>query len=254
MFNFWNEKSKSNKILLAFDNEEKDICELADYYSNKVNQMSFLVNKKLRLKRIGAVNSKNVIKHKDLLKEKHFYKKLEEVINYFKKQFPNYLVFSDEMLNLKNNYFLEKFTIDKYIGDIPNNCLSKIEQINIPLENEAFIETICGDGKESLHKYISYEYFLNNWNIFHQNKFYDIDEKDESKYFLIAHGKSSGKRTILKKASLEVIAPSYLKCNYRYETNYRKTPPVVMILKPVFYKKEKYYLIITNWIEDVNKE
>lgn len=195
-----------------------------------------LIDKCIKLKKLGFVNTKEIkeaeieIKRLEFLKEENSYKiDLIESIKYFSFKYPNYKFITEESVSeICKKYGLIYGNISKYLGAVPDENLDKMENFLIQEKDECFLET------EAYHMYGS----INN------KKFVSFDDSKKEK----------NDRTFnyyFEKCPLEIAAPikDFDTKGMKIE-NYNLSKveiPDPIVLKPVFFRDKKYFLIVTAW-------
>lgn len=235
----------------SFFTEVDNLLKSAKITNSLETDKSELINKCERLKKLGFTNSKEVneaqieIKRLRVLEEDNKSKsKLIEVINYFSFKYPNYkFITEDSVKKICKKYGLIYGTIDRYIGTVPDKNIKHIEDFKV---EDA--DSIMG-------------YWNRNWNSkFIEVPFYQIQDaknriKEVNDQILNLHSYEYRKHYIdianAIKASLEIAAPikdfntqgMELK-DFNLKAVVNKDP---IVLHPVTFNNQKYYLIVTAW-------
>jgi hypothetical protein len=210
-----------------------------------------LIDKCERLKAIGFDNTKEVREAEgeirrlqDLKTENEQKKNLVNAINYFSFKYPNYKFITEESVKkICQKYNLIYGSIGRYIGTVPDENLKHIENFKVLEDDECYIsETIAFfpfDGRErsfnKIHKTFSeYKEGLNR--------------REAQMFARVSHGYS---REINMKCPLEIAAPIKDFNTEGMEVKDFKLSkieiPDPVVLKPVIFNREKYYLIVTAW-------
>jgi hypothetical protein len=213
-----------------------------------------LIDKCERLKNLGFTNTKEVkeaekeIERLRKLKQENEEKKtLIEAIEYFSTRYPQYKFITEEsVLKICQKYNLVYGEISRYTGDVPEKNLKHIEQFNVDVKDECFIYErkfiSFGQRERTMEKrYIT------------DKKYNEINKRrEESMHFdMYSHG-------INMKCPLEIAAPVK---DFNMEgmevKNYKLSKieiPDPVVLKPVIFRGQKHYLIVTAWGEEANDE
>lgn len=223
----------------------------------------FLIDKCTRLKALGFTNTAEVkeaeaeIKRMDDLKRDNEAKEvLIEAINYFSFRYPNYRFITEESVKkICQKYNLVYGKIDRYIGSVPDKNLKHIEDFKIVENDECFVyeETYSSPNINAeislLKKYRS----ISEYNA-------DRARMDSSGFRIERYHMSLefGHRVIDMKCPLEIAAPlkdfnmSDAEVKDFKISKIEILDPVV--LKPVIFKGQKHYLIVTAWGEEAGDE
>ena len=157
---------------------------------------------------------------------------LHEAINYFAFTYPQYKFITEESVNkLCQKYGLVFGNVSYYIGDVPEKNLLQIENFKIKPENECWEFTVhefdkddeITYGNESHCKYLFES--ANSTRIF-RHSFYNCKPSD-----------------LMIVASLKDFDTSRLEVR-GYEL---KQVPDPVVIKPVIYKNNRYFLVVTAW-------
>lgn len=208
-----------------------------------------LIDKCNRLKSIGFTNTKEVkeaekeIERLDKLKSENDHKKnLVEAINYFSFKYPNYKFITEESVKkICDKYNLVYGKVINYIGEVPTKNLKHIEDFKIDKGDECYlyVASTWGPFGEYIHekKYIPYE----------EKPKYNEGRSFRSSYTIDVN-----------KCSLEIVAPLKdfnMKGMEIKDFKVSKIEiPDPVVLKPVIYNNQKYYLIVTAWGLEANDE
>lgn len=226
-----------------------------------------LIDKCERLKALGFTNTKEVqeaeseISRLNKLKLDNETKKtLIEAINYFSFKYPNYKFITEESVKkICAKYNLIYGTIDKYIGTVPDVNLKHIENFKVNEDDECYqIEEFYmgGMGSRSIGK--TYASFAK----VNQSK---IDKKtsggldlDMGFIWQLQGSLQNRYRTENKLSPLEIAAPIKDFDTRGMEIKDFKLSkieiPDPVVLKPIIYKNQKCYLIITAWGDEASDE
>ena len=243
-------RNANNKIIEeiheTFYTEVDRLLVDAKNYNSIDTDKQDLINKSNRLKALGFINTKEVQEAKLEISRLNTAKEINKnktnvatAINYFSFKYPNYKFITEESVKkICNKYNLVYGEINKYIGTVPDVNLKHIEDFKIDKIDCCYIyhesypnnnPTYCGvsDVKETL-------------NGFSENQ--------------IANGIKTYRydyRVFVEMARLEIVAPQKdFNMRNMEVVNGKITKieiPDPIVLKPVFYNGNKYYLIVTMW-------
>lgn len=215
-----------------------------------------LLDKCERLTKLGFTNTKEVLEARkeitrleDLKKENLKKERLFEAINYFSVKYPTYkFITEDSVKKICEKYTLFYSTIDNYIGTVPDKNLKHIEDFKISNEDRCCTKKSLIRGREDYCSYREYE--LSN------KKPEDINSGIINGW--VYHGLPSSTSTI-NICKLEIVAPEkdfdtknlVRKGEWRFGQKEVEIPDPI-VLQPVLYHNEKYYLIITAWGEEAS--
>lgn len=220
-----------------------------------------LLDKCVRLKSLGFNNTKEVkeaeteIARLDALKAENEAKKtITEAINYFSFKYPNYKFITEESVKkICAKYGLVYGEISKYIGTVPDKNLKHIEDFKVAEEDECCVERLT--------------YFSPWWNHVMYEAYKSTKERKEKQeaerlailnsdtpYKILDYrigGLHSDSRKTDEICPIEIAAP--LKDFNMADSEVKDFKiskiqvPDPVVLKPVVYNKQKYYLIVTAW-------
>jgi len=210
-----------------------------------------LIKKSEELKALGFTNTKECIEaNKEIarLNEIKEYNKnneeLNKVILYFQQKYPlNKFITEDSVKKICEKYNLIYSTIDKYIGTVPDKNLKEIQNFKLKEEDSCYLlETFT---------------FGYSGTIILKNKFCNFkqykDYLDRNNDFRISNENMRERITICK---LEIAAPlkdfnttdSKVK-DFKLSTIEIPDP---VVLQPVIYNNNKYYLILSAWGDEAS--
>lgn len=255
-----NLKSKtSNEIIKeiheAFYTEVDKLFTLAKNVSSLDTDKQELIEKSRRLKALGFINTKEVkdaddeIARLDKVKQDNEDKiTLIEAINYFTFKYPNYKFITEKSVEkICSKYNLIYDSIDKYIGTVPDENLKHIENFKVHEDDECYVYeklmwSFHNNNEISLVKeYVTGEKFKIEETLSKNNDFY------QRKQLLL----KNSIREINMKCPLEIAAPlNYFNTQGMEIKEFKISKieiPDPIVLKPVIFKKQKYYLIVTAW-------
>lgn len=204
-----------------------------------------LIDKCARLKSLGFTNTKEVKEAQteiyrlyELKKENEIKKTLMEAIQYFSFKYPNYKFITEESVKkICQKYGLIYGEIRNYLGTVPDKNLAQMEQFKIDEIDELFFyeEMFWGFGglRSMGRKYIT----RIEYDSYHQKR-----QEGHPDYRL---------SVTCAIAPLEIAAPIKDFNMEGMEIKDFKISKIEIhdpvVLKPVIFKKEKFYLIVTAW-------
>jgi hypothetical protein len=227
------------EIHTSFETEVDSLLEFSKEILPVVTDKSDLIDKHNRLSRVGFTNTnEGKIANQELERlsqievENKKKQVLHEAINYFAFTYPQYKFITEESVNkLCQKYGLVFGEVSYYIGDVPEKNLLQIENFKIKPEDECW----------ELHTYSMYErdevmYCGETYCKREKNSFY-IRNAYESSYVMT---KLSDLKIV---ASLKDFDTSRMELK-GYEL---KAIPDPVVIKPVIYKNNRYFLVVTAW-------
>lgn len=277
-------KFLKNKSLISVERPANEVIEeIHDTFYTEVDRLlaeakisrsldtdkSELISKRDRLVALGFTNTKEVkeanaeIQRLELLKQENEKKKnLIEAINYFSMKYPNYKFITEQsVLKICEKYNLVYGAIDKYIGTVPDKNLKHIEDFKVLEEDECLMEGIRYFGgfirDTSTIENIKYSSIIDRAKEKKAKELEDQKRKEKygESYDLIIETLRVRRYLnyidIDMKCPLEIAAPlkDFNMTNAEIKnfkiSNIEIPDPVV--LKPVVFNKEKYYLVVTAW-------
>lgn len=229
----------------TFYTEVNRLLAEAKIFNDLESNKEIIIEKSERLKSLGFAKTKEMeIAEKELIKINKFREEnkekesLIEAINYFKTKYPNQKFITEESVRkICEKYGLVYGEVSRYRGVVPTPNLNEIEIFMSFLKNEdkCFEKTVINKKSFSRPKvsYVGEEYF--------KNKGINRNPKNKS--------------IEIRELPLEIAAPKkdfdlsgMVVEDYQLKSKIEIPDPVV--LQPVFYKGEKYYLIVTAWGEE----
>lgn len=259
MFKFLTPKGEQvkEKIIQSFKSDKEIIEEIHETFYTEVDRLLVsakvsnslvsnkqgLIDKCARLKTLGFQNTKEVKEAQseidrlnNLEIENRQKSSLIEAIDYFSIKYPNHkFITEDSVKKICDKYNLVYGSVDRYIGTVPDKNLKQIEDFKISEEDEAYFTAIDGTSNikvqffnvkeyELAYKKLKGGYYSSNYN-----------------YARITGGK----------LMMEIAAPlkDFNMTNQEVKdfkiSNIYVPDPVV--LQPVVFKNQRYYLIVTAW-------
>jgi len=207
-----------------------------------------LIEKCSRLKSLGFTNTKEVkeaeaeiSRLQKLMAENDSKASLIEAIEYFSVRYSNYkFITEDSVKKICAKYNLVYGEISRYIGTVPDKNLKHIEDFKISKDDECYISTdyynSFGIGSSILKK----EYQTHKEHLKTREQ-----ERNSQIRSMYVH-------SVNEKCPLEIVAPlkdfnmdgmelKDSKLSKKIEI------PDPVVLKPVIFKGQKHYLIVTAW-------
>lgn len=217
-----------------------------------------LLAKRERLQAMGFTKTKEMKEADEELERIHLAQQenkekaeLIKAINYFSFKYPMYKFITEESVQkICEKYHLIYGSVDLYTGEVPDENLKHIENFKINAGDELYIKQRAARSWRSAEEYLNYTEFEEENRPIRDAHFYRPQVDFDS--FLWQN------RT--RKAPLEIAAPQK---DFDLESmevnNFKISPkkPEVLdpvVLKPVFYNRNKYYLIVTAWGQEATDE
>jgi hypothetical protein len=270
--NLFKKKTENTDTVVDFKNKTTNelVAEIHETFNTEVDRLlekagilrplpeieEELLNKAERLSSLGFSNTIEIEKARtqtqnlNKVKRKNQSKnKLVESINYFSQKYPLYkFITEDSVKKICQKYNLIYGDVNRYIGDVPDKNLKEIENFKLDEKDECWVVTYNHMGFGSMKQ---------------EKDFFNKEECQErqSNYNKNMDNSWGGHdyRCSFGKSSLEIVAPlkdfntigmevENFKLNEKIEI------PDPVVLHPVIYKQEKYYLIVTAWGEEAGDE
>lgn len=210
-----------------------------------------ILNKGKKLSELGFKNSKEAIEAKvereriySLKSINEIKSKLTRAINYFSNKYPLYKFITEESVKrICEKYNLIYGSVEKYIGTVPDVNLTHIENFKVEEIDECYT---VENSRFSVERLIMHGVKV-YMNIEEYNK---LEAKRKGRNKLITNPFAKH-RSEYKKSPLEIAAPvkdfdmtdSEIK---DFKVSKIEIPDPV-VLKPVIFEDQKYYLIVTSW-------
>jgi hypothetical protein len=263
MINFSNRKQKSTKEIIqeihhSFYTEVDNLLAEANILNNIETKKESLIQKCERLKELGFTNTKEVKeaeleieKINSLKKENQLKTELTEAINYFSFKYPSYKFITEEsVIKICQKYNLVYGSVENYIGTVPDANLKHIENFKIDPKDECFsIKTTYRLGLyeiRTINKYFSKESLEKEKE--QRQRLYQMGIANLNPYYTES----------FQKCPLEIAAPVKDFDTKGMELkNFKLSKieiPDPVVLKPVFFKGMKHYLIVTAWGDEASDE
>jgi hypothetical protein len=218
-----------------------------------------LLDKCERLKALGFTKTKEMLdaeeeisRLKTLKLENEKKKNLIEAINYFNIRYPNYkFITEDSVKKICTKYNLIYGSIDRYVGTVPDINLKHIEEFKIIEDDECYFHTLMSNRSSNYIK-IKYES--------KKQHFERLKNNIENNKLQLELGSFSRNyyQEINKKCPLEIAAPIKDFNMEGMEVKDLKISkieiPDPVVLKPIIYKNQKCYLIVTAWGDEASDE
>jgi hypothetical protein len=213
----------------------------------------YLLDKCTRLKALGFTKTKEIIEAEneiaqlELIKKENLAKeKLINAINYFSFKYPAYrFITQDSVRAICAKYNLIFGTVDKYLGTVPEKNLKQIEEFKIADEDQCYSRVVLVGGPFGFMPVPALTGFISKTELF-------ITDDDLKKAGFSPNFRKMDFREQKTKCELEIVAPA-TDFNLKgmdvknHQIINKKPIPDPVVLKPVAYKNEKYYLIVTAW-------
>lgn len=209
-----------------------------------------LIDKSTKLKALGFNNTKECkdadieIDRIRIISEENSSKTtLNQAIDYFTAKYPlNKFITEESVVKICNKYGLVYGEINKYLGTVPDKNLKEIENSKIQNEDKLYNKIIHSNSLYGTNRItsISYEEYNNKCEI----------EEISSDYFHYSYHKSN----------LEIAAPQKDFDMKGFEIQNSKLTlkkidiPDPVVLQPVLFKNNKYYLILSAWGDEASDE
>lgn len=248
-------KNSGNQVTVeevheTFFTEVDRLLEYARQMNSLTTDKQDLIDKCDRLKNLGFTSAKEVLEADkenariSILQAENLAKsKLIEAINYFTAKYPMYkFITKESVIKICEKYGLIHGDAQNYIGTIPDKNLKEIEEFKIDENDDAY----SGIGRTSLRGFFGMQ--LTNAAFGTRNELENILKNDynpDIKY-----------EDVMQKVGLSIVAPAtdFNTNNMRIENHQLVNIPDPIVLKPVAYKNERYYLIMTAWGEEASDE
>jgi len=245
------EKPKSvqetiEEIHESFYTEVDKLLEEAKISKSTETDKQDLIDKCKRLKKLGFTNTKEVIQAQieidrlsNVQRQNRENKELVEAINYFSFKYPNYkFITEDSVKKICEKYGLIYGTVDRYKGTVPDKNLQHIEDFQIEEDDMVYQEVYHSQFGSRIRGY------------FDKRK-YDINIKREMEIndnTRLLRG-LGGEYCVFEKCPLEIAAPpsDFDTSGMQVKDFKLQEIPDPVVLQPVLYKNNKYYLIVTAW-------
>jgi len=238
----------------TFYTEVERISEEASKTNSLETDKQELIDKCKRLEAIGFSNSQEVKEARQeitriatLQAENQKRAELLEAVKYFSFTYPHYkFITEDSVKKICEKYNLIYSTIDKYIGTVPDRNLKHIEDFKIKEEDECYEKRLMWRstfGGGSVHSA-----FMDIKRIKEFKKDQQSAEPHDWRGFrqFIGGGEYS-----VEKLPLEICAPIKDFDTKVMEVKDFKLSkieiPDPVVLKPVFFKGKKHFLVVTAW-------
>jgi len=200
-----------------------------------------ITEKSKRLEALGFTSSKEVTRAFQLNRKLSFYEKQRTALEFFSRTYPQYkFITADAVKDICDKYGLVLGTVSDFIGEIPEKNLKEMEAFKINPEDECYaLEMKTSMGRTIIDsKLITYKDFISC----------------EKQYR--GHG-GYGVRWVEKviKVSREIVAPvKYFNMERKAVKGHQIIDDDPIVLHPVCYNGEKYYLVETAWGPEASDE
>lgn len=236
------------KIHESFFTEVDKLLEEAKIANSLDTDKQELIDKRNRLRSLGFVKTKEMMDAKSEIQrlgnlkiENEKKNKLIEAINYFSLKYPTYKFITVESVKkICEKYGLVYGEISKYTGTVPDSNLKQMEDFKIHEDDECY------------HKFHNISW--NNTYNYVYATLLDFTNYEYERSLAYQNGNFSGwfkNAPKIEKLPLEIVAPlkDFDMSNSEIKDFKVSQKPVQypIVLKPVIFKSEKYYLIVTAW-------
>jgi len=215
-----------------------------------------LIDKCNRLKALGFTSTQEV---KDAQKEIQRLSALESenktkqalisAINYFSSKYPQYKFITEESVKtICSKYNLVYGSVDKYIGTVPDKNIQQMQQFKVDPNDECY------------QRIFRSRYNNPRWLWGEPEDFHWATLKDKESYNSPSplHMMSNESWQVFNICKLEICAPEKDFDMTNMETKDFKLSkieiPDPVVLKPVIYNGQRYYLIVTAWGKEAGDE
>lgn len=214
-----------------------------------------LVDKAMRLSNLGFHNSADTLKGRSeslgtipVQKKNQDNRAVTEAVEYFSFKYPNYkFITEDSVKKICEKYGLIYGSVEHYIGTVPDKNLKQIEDFKIKEEDEVFLKTEHFNGTLMDSSLISYS----------KVKKEEKAEKENENYRW-ATSSSYLRRIRRDKLPLEIAALPKDFDLKKMRVVDKKIVSLIdedpVVLKPVMFKDNKYYLVVTAWGAEASDE
>lgn len=221
------EKTKNTKSLKSTDDEKMR-------KGKRLRKLGFKSSKEAN--ELGTVESQNR-KAQEINKDKQ---ELAEAINYFTTKYSYKFITEESVKKICKKYGLVYGSVDRYIGEVPDKNLEQLENFSIDKRDKLYYVDI-----QMLNHYINdaKTYYINFKEYKKHKERSEIYEK--IKPTCIERIMGLGEVTMEIAASQNDFDMTNMEVN-DYKLTQKPIPDPV-VLQPVIYKGNKYYLIVTAW-------
>lgn len=221
-----------------------------------------LIAKAERLKALGFTNTKEVLEAERELErlennkwQNNQKENLIKAINYFSFKYPTYKFITEESVKkICQKYNLVYSTIDRYIGTVPEKNLKHIEDFKIFEEDECFYIKLANNYGRVLNFQFIDNLEFNEIQKLKKENYDDYRRKYRREYTITIDNDLD-----IEKCPLEIAAPikdfntaGMEVKDYKLSSKIEIPDPIV--LKPVLFNKQKFYLIVTAWGDEASDE
>lgn len=185
-----------------------------------------LIERSERLSKLGFASMPAVREGRIKVTEAKNNQKTLEAARYFSAKYPYKFITEKSVKKICEKYGLIYGSVQLYIGEVPEKNLEQLENFSIADEDRAYDCSHMIGGPV------------------YKTSFNDAEEKRQNYHYGIS------------KSGLEICAPLSMFDMHRNEVkNYKlQEVPDPIVLQPVMYKDESYYLIVTAWGEEASDE
>ena len=224
-----------------------------------------LLEKSERARNLGFYSCKHVEDSKvqeslrdAVLKENVRKKEMVRAINYFSQKYPMYKFITESSVKeICRKYGLIYGTVNRYIGTIPDKNLDHMESFSIdPYDEcweERFFSTVTGFERTTMMSKEEADKKVEHW--YGSSSALSAEGMVQPSMF---NTRLSNPEVSYKPSLLEIAAPKedFNTAGMKIEDSKLVTAkvPDPVVLKPVWFEKVKYYLIVTAWGDEAEDE
>lgn len=220
-----------------------------------------LIDKHKRLMQLGFTNSKEVkeaqkeiIRLEKLKAENAKKQDLIEAINYFSVKYPTYkFITQDSVLKICKKYGLVYGEISRYLGEVPEKNLKHIENFKVQPDDECYVREEWYNGGYTSKRLVDREYYKKSTKA-------KSKPNSEEELYMRMRANDYHYEKVNMQCPLEIAAPQKdfdmdgMEIKDFKLTSKPVQVPDPVVLKPVIFNQEKYYLIITAWGQEASDE
>lgn len=232
------------KIHKTFNTEVNRLLKDAETLTPISDSDLRLLEKAHTLKELGFENAKEVKKGNDLIKiaqTNQIKERTKKAINYFSQQYPQYkFITEDSVRSICDKYRLTRIEVKHYIGEVPDKCLQHLIDFKIKEEDKAYYSYFESSDPTS-HSNSKNKNIVN----YHQYKL-DLQNIEELNAEMNRLNGLGGMTIIPCHLEICVNASGF----DLFNRGVNKIIPInnhPVVLQPVLFEGQKYYLIVTYW-------
>lgn len=228
----------------TFYTEVNRLLKEAKIPNNLETEKQALIEKKDKLVSLGFRNTKEckeaneeIDRLNKLKSDNENKEQLIKAINYFSFKYPNYkFITEDSVKKICEKYKLVYSEVNNYIGEVPDLNIQHMLDFKISNEDKVYLKTESYHGKVFNREFITYK---------------DYEQRGK-------HGFSSGWVTRTIELPMEICAPLKDFDTRGMEIKDKKLSKIEVldpiVLQPVMFENQKYYLIVTAWGPEASDE